>query len=41
MTGHLIHRVGTFSGGNQSVVSHCIQHLVYNGILVSSTRGYQ
>jgi hypothetical protein len=38
MTGHLIHKVGTFSSGSQSTVSHCIQHLVckwYFGILES------
>jgi hypothetical protein len=38
MTGHLIHRVGTFSGGSQLVVFHYIQHLVYKwyfGILKS------
>jgi hypothetical protein len=28
MTGHSIHRVGTFSGGSQSAVFHYIQHLV-------------
>jgi hypothetical protein len=38
MTRHLIHRFGTFSGGSQSAISHCIQHLVckwYFGILKS------
>jgi hypothetical protein len=38
MTGHLIHRVGTFSGGSQSAVSHFIQHLLckwYFGTLES------